>query len=92
MVKHRYQYYPIQKEIHQIDNGVITQWVASDISNKLLTNIPNTNDNCITIPSDEYPITLFNDFTFRIETSNTIILPNPTFIQDFEEYISSFSK
>ena len=31
-------------------NATIAQWFASDINNKLLTTIPNVNDNCITTP------------------------------------------
>lgn len=44
------------------------------------------------ISHDVYPITLFNDSTFRIEISNVIILPNPFFVQEFEEYIRSIPK
>ena len=43
-------------------------------------------------PPDAYTITPINDTTFRIEMSNVIIIPQTTFIHNFEDYISLMPK
>ena len=65
------------------------QWFASDIQYNPIFLISYTNSNCISIPPDVYPINKLQDSKFQIETSNAIVIPNKTFIQDFKDYIRS---
>ena len=92
MVQYWYQYFPIEKEINQVDSTIVIQWFVIDITNKSLSNISHTNDTCKTLPQDVYPVTQLNDSNFRIETSDTIIYSKTNFIQDLVEYISFMPK
>ena len=86
-VLHRYLYSPIEKEIYQQEHSTITQWFASPPNRKLLSLIPSTNSNCLSLPPDVYPILQIDQTTFQIEPSTAIIIPASTFCSDFEDYI-----